>query len=155
MKSWIRLWHFSDEMQVWLYKAYFLFIDINLKNSLKAIRVNQDFHARQILYVFSDPTSYLQLIEELRIQIDATPLEQQSILAYIIMYNYDNDLSIMPPSDLNELEDIFIVNEVIFQRDVVKNESLSLEKFIQILQSPAIAFSKNLWSTPWAIQMNY
>jgi hypothetical protein len=60
------------------------------------------------------------------------------------MYNFNNDLGNIPQSDLSYLEDNFIVNELIFQREVLKNESLTLDNFLQILQSLATTFSNNL-----------
>jgi len=60
------------------------------------------------------------------------------------MFNFDNDTNMVPPFDLNILEDIYIVNEVIFHRNVVKNESLSLDRLVQILQLLAESFNANL-----------
>jgi len=83
----------------------------------------------------ADLECYCSLVSRLRIIKDLTSVDQQAILAYIILFNMNGDEAVSHISK-GMFEDVSIINEVLFKKLIQKSvDSFGIDDFISILVS--------------------
>jgi hypothetical protein len=89
----------------------------------------------------SDLQYYSQLINNVN-TLQLTGMEQQAILAYIILFDHDSTMSLKEPTALT---DINVLNSFLFKKCVTSNDStFSLEDLTSILVKMALFSSYNI-----------
>jgi len=95
------------------------------------------------LKLFTELDEYTRLINELSGYTDNATFNEQAALAYFILFSYNSDQSSIPNGDLSDLEEVYVMNETMFDCEVKKQKDHSLQQFLKILMNMAKIFNTN------------
>ena len=100
----------------------------------------------------SDLQYYSQLINNVN-TLQLTGIEEQAVLAYIILFDHDSTMCLKEPTALT---DINVLNNFLFKRCVTSNDStFSLENLTSILVKMALFSSYNIeWGETYSSDQN-
>ncbi len=90
-----------------------------------------------------DLDEYTRLIDELSGYIENASFNEQAAMAYFILFFYNPDQNTVPSGDLSDLEEVYVMNETMFDFEVKKKKEQSFEHFLQILMKMARFFNEN------------
>ncbi len=86
---------------------------------------------------------YTRLIDELSSYTEQASFNEQAAMAYFILFSYSPDQNTVPSGDLSDLEEVYVMNETMFDCEVKKRKEHNFEHFLQTLMKMARFFNEN------------